>query len=208
MVSELFYHIKAALIEKSNDIFVTYEAMLKNIEKIKPERSSDFIGSFVGKYNQNVINIFNKMTQTELKKKTKQELVDLNLDLQKQVQSTNDKLKRKTKQIDCVKALGECYSPKEAAEKIEGTVAQAVLIRNDNTQLRNEINARDEFIKDVLEKYNKVMSVIDAIKEYIEDQQPYYFLSIRKYVKTVKFVYNEIKTLLTKKEDGLGKNDE
>ena len=144
------------------------------------------------------------MTTAQLNKLTKKDLVAKVEELQKSVQSTNDKLKRaqgSSKKADTVKALGENFSLKAAADKIETLDARLEQVAVSNTQLHNELVARDEFIESILEKYSKLKDFIEGIKEFIESQQPYYFISLGKYVKTVKYIYAELKELLSKDEE-------
>lgn len=144
------------------------------------------------------------MTTAQLNKLTKKDLVAKVEELQKSVQSTNDKLKRaqgSTKKADTVRALGETFTLKAAADKIETLDARLEQVAITNTQLTNELVSRDEFIEAILEKYGKLKEFVENIKEFIESQQPYYFISLRKYVKTVKYIYEQVRNLLSKDED-------
>jgi len=144
------------------------------------------------------------MTTAQLNKLTKKDLVAKVEELQKSVQSTQDKLKRaqsSSKKADNVRALGETFSLKAAADTIEKLDARCEVLGDQNTRLSNELVARDEFIESVLEKYAKLKEFVEGIKEYIEERQPYYFISWRKYVQTIKYIYNELRDLLSKDEE-------
>lgn len=136
------------------------------------------------------------MTATQLKKKTKADLVTTVLDLQKQLQSLNDKKNSSRKAETTVKAFGKSLSLKESAQLLEKLDEQLGKEVKANIQLRNELTARDQFIDSILETYNKVKEALENIKKFIEDNKPYYFISFRKYYLTVKFVYHTISNLL------------
>lgn len=138
------------------------------------------------------------MTTTQLKKKTKAELVSLVQDLQKQNQSLNDKVKGSRKSETTVKAFGKSLSLKDAAKQLENLDDQLAKEVKANIKLRNELVARDEFIEGIIKSYTELKAAIQKIKMYIEENQPYYFISFAKYIRTVKFAYQVITETLNK----------